>query len=71
MNQDAIIKKMRDMENKLITYSEAYYKHNRPLVSDGEYDRLFDSLVELETQYPELKNPLSPTVKVQSDLDSF
>ena len=71
MNQDAIIKKMRDMENKLITYSEAYYKHNRPLVSDGEYDRLFDSLVELEKQYPELKNPLSPTVKVQSDLDSF
>lgn len=68
---DAIAEKMRDLERKLSAYSEAYYKQNRPIVSDAEYDRLFDTLLSLEKQYPELKNPLSPTVRVQSDLDSF
>ncbi len=52
---------------KLNKYSAAYYKDARPLVSDAEYDRLYDRLVKLETEHPELKSPYSPTQRVGDD----
>ncbi|HAP56610.1 MAG TPA: DNA ligase (NAD(+)) LigA, partial [Sphaerochaeta sp.] len=55
---------------QLAAYQKAYYVDNRPLVSDLEYDRLFDRLVALEAKYPHLKRPDSPTQRVGSDLDS-
>lgn len=54
----------------LLAHQQAYYVAGRPTVSDLEYDRLFDRLVELETQYPALKHPNSPTSRVGSDLAS-
>ena len=36
----------------------------RALVDDAEYDRLFDELVELEREHPELVTPDSPTQRV-------
>ncbi|HEY9594735.1 MAG TPA: NAD-dependent DNA ligase LigA, partial [Spirochaetia bacterium] len=38
------------------------------VVSDAEYDRLFDQLVALETEFPDLALPDSPTRRVGSDL---
>lgn len=37
-----------------------YYVKDQPEISDGEYDRLFHELVELEQKYPELITPDSP-----------
>lgn len=42
----------------------------RPLVSDLEYDRLFDRLQMLEGTYPHLRFPDSPSQRVGSDLSS-
>ncbi|MBN1838230.1 MAG: NAD-dependent DNA ligase LigA [Spirochaetales bacterium] len=52
----------------LTRYQHEYYVANAPSVSDREYDRLFDQLVELETRFPELRRPDSPTQRVGSDL---
>jgi DNA ligase (NAD+) len=41
---------------------------SRPLVSDAEYDRLFDELAAIEARYPDLALPDSPTRRVGSDL---
>ncbi|TMC63328.1 MAG: NAD-dependent DNA ligase LigA [Chloroflexota bacterium] len=41
-----------------------YYVLDRPEITDAEYDALFRELVELETQYPELVTPDSPTQRV-------
>lgn len=41
-----------------------YYVLDDPTVSDAEYDRLFRELVALETQYPDLVTPDSPTQRV-------
>jgi DNA ligase (NAD+) len=41
-----------------------YYVKDRPEISDGEYDRLFRELVELERAYPELVTSDSPTQRV-------
>lgn len=41
-----------------------YYILNDPLISDKEYDTLYDALVKLETTHPEWITPDSPTQRV-------
>ena len=41
-----------------------YYELDQPEITDAEYDALFRELVELETQYPELITPDSPSQRV-------
>jgi DNA ligase (NAD+) len=57
-----------DLTRKLRRYQELYYVHSRPSVSDAEYDRLFDRLMSLEREFPDLMEPDSPTHRVGSDL---
>ena len=49
-----------------------YYVKNDPIISDGEYDQIFSQLQELEEDYPDLRDPHSPTQKVGgSPVDEF
>lgn len=41
-----------------------YHTLDKPLISDFEYDKLFNELVSLEEQYPEYKDINSPTSKI-------
>lgn len=41
-----------------------YYQHERPEITDREYDALFQELVELERAFPELRTIDSPTQRV-------
>jgi len=45
-------------------HADLYYRQDAPEISDAEYDRLFNELVDLETRYPELRTPDSPTQRV-------
>lgn len=67
---DGIKKEIRRLSDLLTLYQQAYYVKTEPLVSDSEYDRLYDRLLELEKQYPEFSLPNSPTQRVGSDLNS-
>jgi len=58
------------LSDKLRDFQNAYYRTGRPEVSDLEYDRLFDELLRLEGENPELRLPDSPTYRVGSDLSS-
>ena len=49
-------------------YDHGYHVLAQPAVSDQEYDRLFDELLRLEREQPELRQPDSPTARVGSDL---
>ena len=49
-------------------YDHAYYVLAQPALSDREYDRLFDELLRLERDHPELRQPDSPSARVGSDL---
>jgi len=42
----------------------AYHVEDDPVMSDAEYDRLYDELVALEEAHPELVTPDSPTQRV-------
>lgn len=48
-----------------ITYnSKLYYENDAPEISDYEYDMMFRELRELEEEFPEIRTPDSPTVRV-------
>ena len=64
------IERSKELSRLLTEYQKAYYVQGRPLVSDLEYDRLFDELLLLESQYPDIRKPDSPTQRVGSDLTS-
>ncbi|MDA7680668.1 NAD-dependent DNA ligase LigA, partial [bacterium] len=59
--------------SKLVAEHEhAYYVLANPSVSDQEYDRLYKELVDLETEFPDLQTPSSPTQRVGGEpLDGF
>lgn len=44
-----------------------YYVKNAPRISDAVYDKLFQRLVVLEDNFPELKAPDSPTTRVGAE----
>lgn len=41
---------VKELVQRLNQYRDAYYNHNRSLISDEEYDRLFDRLEKLEKE---------------------
>jgi DNA ligase (NAD+) len=68
MANKKLVSEVEELSSKLRQYQYEYYVLSRPSVTDAEYDRLFDRLLALEAQYPELKKPDSPTERIGSDL---
>ncbi|WP_298635169.1 NAD-dependent DNA ligase LigA [uncultured Umboniibacter sp.] len=62
----------KSLVDRLNTLSVAYYTHDTPLVSDQEYDQLYQELVELEDTFPEWVEQNSPSQRVgDKPLDGF
>ncbi|HXZ98805.1 MAG TPA: NAD-dependent DNA ligase LigA [Candidatus Binatia bacterium] len=53
-----------ELRAQLEHHSHLYYVLDRPEITDADYDRLFRELVDLETRYPGLQTPDSPTQRV-------
>lgn len=66
--EDPARREIDRLVEQLNRYASEYYQSGRPSVSDAEYDRLYDRLVELERDHPALVRPDSPTRRVGSDL---
>ena len=56
--------RVEEITKLLERYNYEYYVLDNPSVADAEYDRLMQELIALETKYPELKSPLSPSQRV-------
>lgn len=61
-------KRAEELRDRLNHYSYLYYVTSEPAITDAEYDVLYDELVRIETEYPELITPDSPTQRAGSDL---
>ncbi len=61
---ERIRSRISQLVQTLNEHSYRYYVLDNPSIPDEEYDRLFRELQTLETQYPELITPLSPTQRV-------
>ena len=53
-----------ELVSQITDAQDAYYGKDMPTISDSEYDELMRQLTELETQFPELRTPESPTVNI-------
>lgn len=67
------VKRRIDLLRREINHhNELYYQQAQPEISDFEYDKLIQELIQLETQYPELLTPDSPTQRVGgAPIDGF
>jgi DNA ligase (NAD+) len=66
------LQKIKDLREEINHHNYLYYILDSPEISDAQYDRLFDQLVELEKKYPELVTEDSPTQRVgATPLDEF
>ena len=65
-----IKKRIEELSIGLLRHQYLYYVKAEPEISDREYDRMYDELVELEKKYPDLVLENSPTKRVGSDLDN-
>ncbi|MCA6074780.1 NAD-dependent DNA ligase LigA [Fulvivirga sedimenti] len=64
MNREEAKKKIESLSEKIDYYNEQYYQNNRSEISDFEFDKLLEQLIALEEEYPELRQPDSPTQRV-------
>lgn len=64
--------KMKQLQEQLQQWANAYYTLDKPLVSDFEYDTVLKELIQLENKYPQYKDQNSITNKVGYEiLDKF
>jgi DNA ligase (NAD+) len=61
-------KRAADLRTRLLEAAIAYYNEDAPVISDAEYDRLYDELRALEEEDPKLVAPDSPTQRVGAPL---
>ena len=65
MSIPAAVRKRRDELVELIEQARTqYYSHDKPTISDADYDKYFAELVEIEGNHPELVSADSPTQSV-------
>src|SRR6476646_8552363 len=57
-------KRLEQLREEIRKHDRLYYDEAKPIISDGEYDRLYKELVALETQFPDLVMLDSPTQRV-------
>ena len=62
-NKD-LLQKIEALRDKIRYHEHRYYVLDDPEISDAEFDRLMDQLIDLESKHPELITPDSPTQRV-------
>ena len=63
----SVLEEMQNLVKELNFHAEQYYKFDSPVISDGEYDKLYDRLVALEKETGFVL-PDSPTRRVGDDV---
>ena len=67
-----IKEQIRELIDEINRHNYQYHSLDQPLISDDEYDGLFNKLLQLEKEYPDELLPESPTQRVGSEpIDSF
>jgi DNA ligase (NAD+) len=57
-------KRISELRRDISEHDRRYYEEAAPTISDRDYDRLYQELVDLEAKFPALVTPDSPTQRV-------
>jgi DNA ligase (NAD+) len=68
MNRAAAQERIGQLTREIQEHDLRYFVHDRPTISDADYDRLMRELRDLEEQHPDLRLPDSPTQRVGGGL---
>jgi len=60
--------RIEELRKLLSDYAKAYYSDDKPLVTDQQYDELYNELLALEKQYPEYNDENSITQRVGGEV---
>ena len=72
MNKKQAKKEVIKLRDEINLHNYKYYVENNPVISDYEYDKLLKKLEQLESEYPDLVTPDSPTKRVgEEPIDGF
>ncbi len=63
-------KRINELRKQLNQHNHLYHVEARPQISDREYDRLMQELIDLEAANPDLRTDDSPTQRVGGDLQT-
>ncbi len=69
VDSEPIRHEMEQLAERIDQLNYEYYMNDRSLVSDQEFDAMLRRLQDLETQYPDLASPLSPTKRVGGEVN--
>ena len=64
MEKRAAEERIEYLRREIDKNARLYYEEDAPVISDFEYDAMFRELTELEEEFPELRTPDSPSVRV-------
>jgi DNA ligase (NAD+) len=64
MDRTEAEKNIAHLREEIRKHDRLYYQDDAPVISDRGYDRLYKELVDLETKFPDLLAPDSPTQRV-------
>jgi len=65
-SNDRLLAEYEKLKREIERHNRLYYAEDSPEIPDAEYDRLFDQLLALEKDHPELVTPDSPSQRVGS-----
>jgi DNA ligase (NAD+) len=63
-NEAQAAKRIAQLRHEIDQHNRRYWEEAAPTISDRQYDRLYAELVDLETRFPKLMTPDSPTQRV-------
>src|SRR6056297_1488270 len=69
MKKEEAKKRIQNLREEIEEHNYKYYVLAQPEISDFEYDTLMNELIQLEEQFPELKDDNSPSQRVGSDIN--
>ena len=64
MSESTVQKRHKELKRLIHHHNELYHTHDKPEISDFEYDKLFDELLELEKNNKGLDLSDSPSIRV-------
>jgi DNA ligase (NAD+) len=64
MNPKEAEKRIAQLSQEINHHNNLYYQESNPEISDFEFDKLLEELIQLETAFPDLLDPDSPSQRV-------
>ena len=72
MDKKTAIKIIKKLREEINYHNHKYYVENNPIISDFDYDNLLKKLEKIESEFPDLITPDSPTQRIgEKPLDHF